>query len=336
MLEKGVLLINLGTPDDCQPGSVRRYLREFLNDPRVIDLPAVLRWPLVNLAIIPFRYKKTTAAYQKIWPAGNDSPLRVYSEELKQKLAQELGPDYQVEYGMRYGRPSIAAALDRLRNCASLTVVPLFPQYTSAATGSALEQMMQYISRKWNIPEIRIVRDFYAHPGFVSAYAELVRQHTSDRKIDMVLFSYHGLPERHLDKSECRAVCDRSNACPAVSNDNLYCYRAQCYSSTYHIAQASGLSPGQYAVSFQSRLGRTPWIKPYTDLLLPELVKKGVKNIAVVCPSFTADCLETLEEVDIRTREQWKQLGGNDFTFIPCLNASPAWVKGLAGMIADD
>jgi len=334
MSKKGVLLINLGTPDNCDPTSVRRYLREFLHDPRVIDLPAFLRWPLVNLVIVPFRYKKTTRAYQKIW---NDtgSPLLLISQQMKTSLSNKLGSGYHVELGMRYGKPSIQAAFEQLKHYDSLTVVPLFPQYSSAATGSAIEELTSTLVKQWNIPKLVIQRDFYHHPAFVAAYVDIIKQHTSGKRIDLLLFSYHGLPERHIHKSECQAPCERLHNCPTIDDNNQFCYRAQCYATTHNIAKQLGLPANQYTVSFQSRLGRTPWIKPYTDLLLPELRKQGIKNIAIVCPSFVADCLETLEEVNIRLREQWLALGGDHFTFIPCINYSPLWIKALADMVRE-
>lgn len=332
MNKKGVLLINLGTPDAADVASVRRYLREFLNDPRVIDLPMLVRWPLVNLLIIPFRAKTTTKAYQQIWETQG-SPLLTISNQLQVGLARELGEDYQVELGMRYGRPSIKHALEKLKNCSSITVIPLFPQYSSAATGSAIESLLNNYSKQWNLPSLNIIHDFYAHPGFISATVDRIKTTLGSMKPDRIIFSYHGLPERHVIKSGCHAACDRVHACPSVSEVNRYCYRAQCYATTEAIASELKLSSDQYVVSFQSRLGKTPWIKPYTDVLLPELLHKGVKNIAVVSPSFVADCLETLEEINIRTREQWRALGGEDFIFIPCVNDSVRWVQGLRQLI---
>jgi ferrochelatase len=332
MNKKAVLLINLGTPDHADSHSVRNYLREFLNDPRVIDLPKWLRWSLVNLWIIPFRYKKTTNAYKQIWNVAG-SPLLKYSREMQAALSANLGPQYTVELGMRYGHPSIDAALDNLKQFDSLDVIPLFPQYSSAATGSALEKILEPLSKRWNVPTIKVIHDFYNHPGFINAYAEKIKNTLGDKQIDLLVFSYHGLPERHIIKSECKAQCDRLHACPLVNNDNLFCYRAQCYATSQFIAKELNLTNDDYAVAFQSRLGRTPWIKPYTDLLLPELRRKGLKRIAMVSPSFTADCLETLEEINIRTRKQWLALGGTEFSFIPCINADPQWIAALADMV---
>jgi protoporphyrin/coproporphyrin ferrochelatase len=328
-----ILLLNLGTPDHPYSFAVYRYLTQFLNDPRVIDLPAVIRWPLVNLLILPFRYRQSAKAYQKIWQEQG-SPLLLHSLELKAALAQFMGADYEVELGMRYGKPSIKEALKKFSNIEQLTIVPLFPQYASAANGSALEETLSLLAADWNIPSIRIIPPFYAHPEFISAYAELIRNTLAHQTPDLLLLSYHGLPERHINKSACRAECDRLHACPSIDINNLYCYRAHCYATSKALAEALQLNDNQYQVAFQSRLGRTPWIKPYTDLLLPELIQQGVKHLAIACPSFVADCLETLEEINIRAREQWQSLGGSSFTFIPCLNATPQWVKALAAIVS--
>jgi protoporphyrin/coproporphyrin ferrochelatase len=329
----GILLINLGTPDSAKPRDVYRYLTEFLNDPRVIDVPALVRWILRNLVIVPFRHRKSAEAYQKVW-TDEGSPLLVHSRKLQTALAVELGNDYHVELAMRYGNPTVNQALDTLKDCKKLTIIPLFPQYSSAASGSAMEKILQAISKQWNVPQLTLLRDFYDHPGFIEAYADIIRENIQHKQIDQLIFSYHGLPERHIDKSECQAKCNRLDACPTVDKTNHYCYRAQCYETSRLLAGALKLEPHQYTVAFQSRLGRTPWIKPYTDLLLPELIAQGKKNIAVVCPSFVADCLETLEEINMQAREQWAELGGNEFIFIPCINDHPLWVKALAGVVS--
>lgn len=335
MHKKGVLLINLGTPNNADPLSVYRYLKEFLNDPRVIDLPGLIRWVLINLIIIPFRYKKSAEAYKTIWtPAG--SPLLINSVRLKEALSAELGNSYQVELGMRYGNPTIQSALHNMQHCDQIIVLPLFPQYSSAATGSTLEKVMGMVAKQWNIPELYIKKDFYDHPGFISSYAELIKEKTNKQNIEVMIFSYHGLPERHIHKSQCKAACTQTEVCPDLQIDNAYCYRAQCFKTSELLAHSLNINPEQYIVAFQSRLGKTPWIKPYIDLELPELRKKGIKNIAVACPSFVADCLETLEEINIRLRAQWLELGGNTFVFIPCINDRPSWVKALCTMVTKD
>jgi len=316
MKKIGILLINLGTPQSHRPLDVIRYLSEFLNDPRVVDLPWSFRTLLVNAFIIPNRFQKTAQAYQKIWlPEG--SPLLVYTTALKEALSEKLGNDYQVEVGMRYGNPAIKTALQDLKACDTIKVIPLFPQYSSAATGSALAEVYRFFIKQWNIPSLSVQKDFHDHPAYIESYAALIQENIAQKKIDKIIFSYHGLPERHIDKTK----------------NKLFCYQEQCFKTSELIATALSLNLKQYIVSFQSRLGKTPWIKPYTDLVLPELIKEGVKNIAIVCPSFVSDCLETLEEVNIQTRTQWQSLGGGEFTFIPCLNTYPRWVEELAEMI---
>lgn len=332
MSKTGVVLINLGTPNAATKKSVRRYLRQFLNDPRVINLPSLIRFLLVHAVIIPFRTKASTKAYQAIWtPEG--SPLLRNSLSLLEKVSAELGDAYQVVLGMRYGEPSIASAFAQLIACDTVIVVPLFPQYSSAATGTAIEESLSHIKKRWNVPTIKVLHTFYDEPAFIEPYAAQIKQSMTETHPDLVIFSYHGLPESHLVKSDCRASCDKQGHCPTIGEHNVFCYRAQCYASSTALAQAAGLSQEQYRVSFQSRLGRTPWIKPYTDDLLTELASQGIKNISIACPAFVADCLETLEEIAIRARDQWRSLGGDALTLIPCLNDNQSWSAGLAKMI---
>ena len=328
----GVLLINLGTPDNGDPKSVYAYLKQFLNDPRVIDLPTVIRYVLVNWIIIPFRYKQSAHAYQQIW-SHKGSPLLTNSQDLVNAVRKEFDASVQIELGMRYGNPSIDSAFSALKECQKIIAIPLFPQYSSAATGSATEELLRVLGDQWNIPEISVTRDFFNNSDFIAAYASLLKEHLNHKKIDILIFSFHGLPERHIDKSACRSICSRSEPCPEPDQLNTYCYRSQCYETSRLIAKELHLSSSDYVVSFQSRLGKTPWIKPYTDLILEDLRQQKVENIAIVCPSFVSDCLETLEEINIRARAQWLELGGRDFTFIPCLNTHPTWVEGLVKMI---
>jgi ferrochelatase len=328
----GILLVNLGTPEATDTPSVRRYLREFLSDPRVIDLPFLLRWLLLNGVILPFRPRRSSEAYQKIW-TEQGSPLLVNSQALARDLAAKLGDAYQVALGMRYGHPSIPFAIEQLKDCHQIQVLPLFPQYSSAATGSAIEKVLMTIAKQENIPSISVIHDFYDHPAFISVYADLIRRALGDKKPDVLLFSYHGLPERHV-KKVCRATCDMQHACPDISLSNASCYRAQCYKTSRLLAEALALSENDYHVAFQSRLGRTPWIQPYADHMLATLAKSGVKHIAIACPSFVADCLETLEEMGLRATEEWLALGGEQLTLIPCLNAEENWVEAVAGILA--
>ncbi|CEK11434.1 ferrochelatase [Legionella hackeliae] len=330
MTKNGLLLINLGTPDNPEPLAVRRYLREFLADKRVIDLPAPLRYLILYLIILPFRPKQSAHAYQAIW-TKDGSPLLIHSRNLQSKLQQHLGEQWTVALGMRYGNPSLESALKELSNCDHITVLPLYPQFSSAASGSSIEKVLQLLSPNKVFPSLTIIRDFYKHPAFIKSQAALIQPHLETH--DFILFSYHGIPERHLTQGHCKSVCD--TPCPKINETNRTCYKAQCYATSYELAKQLGLSNERYTTAFQSRLGKTPWIQPYTDNILPELAQKGIKRLAVACPSFVADCLETLEEIGIRAKEQWQELGGEHFTVIPCINDSDLWVASLSEWLSN-
>lgn len=324
-MQHGILLINLGTPKSSQVSAVRSYLREFLMDKRVIDLPVAIRYALVYGLIIPFRSPKTAHAYSMIW-TKKGSPLLVHGQQLCETLQQTLGANYKVALAMRYGEPSITTGLAQLRECATLSILPLYPQYSSAATGSSIEEVMRLLSQQEVLPSATIIREFYQHPAYINAQAQLIKRHLPQNSF--LLLSYHGIPERQIVKSGCSRVCD--NQCPNIGIQNQHCYRAQCYQTSKLLAHALDLSNRQYATAFQSRLGKTPWIKPYTDELLIELRAKNISHLAVACPSFVADCLETLEEIGMRCKEQWLQMGGTEFTLIPCLNSENEWINALA------
>ncbi|MBS0351639.1 MAG: ferrochelatase [Proteobacteria bacterium] len=329
----GVLLINLGTPSSPNKKNVRSYLREFLSDQRVIDLPAPWRQLLVNLLILPFRTKNSAHAYQQIWqPEG--SPLLIHSKRLVSELAQTLGEDFEVVLGMRYGLPSLTEALTTLyfKKCKKIIILPLFPQYSSAATGSALEKALALIQKMTDIPNISICQSFYQNEGFIEAWSEVIKANLPQNPPDKWVFTYHGLPLRHLKKIGCNPVCLNPLEC-SVATKNERCYRQQCYQTTKLLADALNLNLHQYEVAFQSRLGRTPWITPYADQLFTSLAQQGIKRIAVVCPSFVSDCLETLEEMGIRARKQWIELGGTEFHLFPSLNVHSTWIKALSQMI---
>ncbi len=284
----GVLLINLGTPAGPDIRSVRGYLAEFLSDPHVIDLPAPLRQLLVYGVILPFRPKVSAHAYRQIW-TKEGSPLLLYSQQLVHSLGIALGDAFAVELGMRYGKPDIATALRRLRErgCQKLLIMPLFPQYSSAATGSALKKTLAELQKNADIPSISCINSFFDHPGFIEAWRSLITRHTPTEEPEMWIFSYHGLPVRHLDKGGCAtSECLARGDCAKADDNNYLCYRRQCFTTSRLLAEALGLPPSRYRVSFQSRLGRTPWITPYTDHLLTELAAQGIKRIAIVCPSF--------------------------------------------------
>ncbi len=314
MTEKtAILLINLGTPDAPTTKAVRKFLKEFLSDPRVIDLPALVRWILVNIFILPFRPKQSAEAYASVWQTTG-SPLLLNSRQLQQALQNKLGLNYTVALAMRYGNPSIKSVLDQLQaqTVTRLIVVPLFPQYSSAATGSVIEKVLSILKSYKNFPAIEIRNDFFNDPHFIAAYAEIIREQIKDKNIEKLIFSYHGLPVRQIKNDP-----DRFN------------YQKQCFTTSELIAAQLSLSTEQYVTTFQSRLGRTEWIKPYTDVVLPELAQQGIKRIAIVCPSFVSDCLETIEEIGMRAKEQWHELGGELFITIPCLNNNERWVDAL-------
>ena len=329
-MKKGVLLINLGTPDNTQQNSIRAYLREFLSDKRVIQCHPILRFLLLYCVILPFRTQKTQHAYQAIW-TEHGSPLRTHSEVLRAKVQEQLGNEYQVALGMRYGKPSLANALNELSDCAHCTVIPLYPQYASATSGSSMAKVFSILSEQDIIPGLTTIPVFYQNPGFIAAQAEVIQPYVADH--DYILFSYHGVPEQHLAASGCPIACGQSCIGREICKLHPDCYRAQCLETTTSIANTLNLSASTYSSSFQSRLGRTPWIKPYTDIVLAELIDQGIKSLAITCPSFVVDCLETLEEIGLRARDQWFKLGGTKFTLIPCMNDHPRWIKALTDMI---
>jgi ferrochelatase len=326
----GLLLINLGTPSAPETGPVRRYLREFLSDPRVLDIHPVARWLLLNLVILPTRPAKSAEAYRKVW-MDRGSPLLVHSLDLLEKVRARL-PGVPVELGMRYQEPSLAGALERLlaAGCDRVTVLPLYPQYASSSTGSTLEEVWRLAGRLWNTPALRVVPPFYDHPAFLDAFAAVARPVLDEVAPDLVLMSFHGLPERQVKKSDAtgRHCLASATCCDAIVDANRMCYRAHCFATARGLAERLGLA-GKYEVAFQSRLGRTPWIRPFTDVRVQELAAQGTKRIAVLSPSFVADCLETLEEVGLRLREDFLAHGGEELRLVPSLNATDAWVEAV-------
>jgi ferrochelatase len=337
-MQTGVLLVNLGTPEAPTVPAVRRYLREFLSDPRVLDMPAPLRWLLLEGVILPFRPGKSAAAYAQIWTAEG-SPLQLHTRRLAEKLASHLGDAFRVDYAMRYGKPSIPGRLTALlsRPLRELVVLPLYPQYASASTGSSLEAVMRALATLQNIPALRVAEAFYSHPAFIEAMAKTGAPVLEALKPDHVLFSYHGLPERQIRKSECKpghCLAPDDACCAAVGPDNAFCYRAQCFATSRLLSARLGLDPRNCTTAFQSRLGRTPWIRPFTDEVLLALAQKGVRRLAVFEPSFVADCLETLEEMGIRGAEAFRAAGGERLELVPAPNSSDAWVRALSEIIS--
>jgi len=327
----GLLLVNLGTPDAPRAREVRRYLREFLSDPRVIDLPAPARWLLLHLFILPTRPRRAAEAYAKVWTEAG-SPLLFHGEALASALRGRLSPEMPVALGMRYGNPSIASALAELADAGvrRIVVLPLFPQYSEAATGSALVRVREVAAGRPESLELIEINDFYAHPGFASAWRSVAAPRIARFEPDHVLFSYHGLPERQIRSHDSARHCLRQpDCCEAPAAATRGCYRAQCFATTRILTEALCLDPTRTLTAFQSRLGRTPWITPHTDVVIPELHAQGVRRLAILCPSFVADCLETIEEIGIRAREQWQTLGGEALELIPCPNSDPVWVDAV-------
>jgi ferrochelatase len=330
----GLLLINLGTPDAPTTPAVRRYLAEFLSDPRVIDINPVGRALLLHGVILRTRPAKSAHAYQTIWDPQTGSPLLHHSQQLAAGVAAALGESWRVELAMRYGNPSIPAALDKLAAAAvdRIVMLPLYPQYAASSTATSVARVMELQTASWDVTPIDVVPAFHADPGFLAAWEAVARPVLADARPDHVLFSFHGLPERQIQKSDPSGNhCLRSDTCcDSLGPQNHRCYRAQSYATAR--ALAARLAITDYTVCFQSRLGRTPWITPHTDVVLDEVANKGVKRLAVFCPAFVADCLETLEEIGIRAKAQFLAAGGEELVLVPSLNATPAWIAAVAAM----
>lgn len=331
----GVLLVNLGTPDSPAVPDVRKYLREFLMDKRVIDIPFISRWMLVNLIIAPFRAPKSAKIYKKLWQ-DRGSPLMFHSLDLKEKLEEKLGDNYAIALGMRYQTPSIASALQELpmNHIKKLIVVPLFPQYASATTGSVIEQVMDDLKSNLVLPEIDFVNSFPDNELMIKTFAESGAKYMKDMDFDHIVFSYHGLPERQVLKSSADGYCRLNKKCCSSSHPkNQFCYRAQCFLTSRKLAEQLRLSEDNYSIFFQSRLGKDPWIQPYAEDEIKRLAQKGKKKILVFCPSFTADCLETTIEVGEEFKELFIENGGEVWQLVESLNAQDLWVESLAAMV---
>jgi ferrochelatase len=317
---------------------VRRYLKQFLSDPFVIDIPAVARFLLVRGIILPTRPPKSAEAYAKIW-TDRGSPLLFHTLDLAGRVRALLGDSYVVEPCMRYGNPSVASAVLKLAQAGVGRVIalPLYPQYSLAATESSLVEIDRCLcesSLGEGIP-VRQVQDFFEHPLFIDAFAARIEKSLRGFDADHVLLSFHGVPERHVRKTDpTGAHClAGASCCDRIVQANRKCYRAQCYATARAIASKLRLEPARWSVSFQSRLGRTPWIQPYTDVVYEELARRGVRRLAVACPAFVADCLETLEEIALRGRESFRELGGEDLLLVPSLNSEPDWARAVASLV---
>lgn len=332
MEKKGILLINLGTPDSTKVPDVRKYLREFLMDERVIDIPFWKRWMLINFIIAPLRAPKSAKEYENLFDEKG-SPLKYYGFELRDKLRAIVSDEYQIELGMRYQSPSIEEALDAVKNCASIHVIPLFPQYASASTGSVQDKVMALVKDWQIIPDIKFTSQFFEEELFLDTIVDNAKKMIKESDYDHFLFSYHGIPERHIMKGSVGDQCKLGTCCDTLNEKNRYCYRAQCYETTRLLAKKLELKEDEYTVAFQSRLGKTPWIRPYTDEELEEFPKKGIKKVLAFSPAFIADCLETTVEVGETYQEDFIKAGGERWDLVPSLNVEDKWVECLKVMI---
>ncbi len=333
-MRRGLLLINVGSPEAPTPKAVKRYLKRFLDDHRLIDLPAIFRKPLVHGIIAPRRAAESAAKYATIW-GEEGSPLTVYTEALTQAMQNRLGDDFIVRCAYAVSDPSIAMGLDALidEQVDELILAPLFPQNASATTGACLDQAFGHLRQAWVIPPVRVLPPFYNHPAWLDAVANHRRAAIGDA--ERVIFSFHGLPERHVQKARHGSACeaDGKKCCAASQNNSATCYRAQSEISARELAKRLGLRPDQWMVSFQSRLGNQRWLEPSTARCIEVLGQNGCGNLAVLCPSFVADCLETLEEIADEAKSVFTRAGGGHFTYVPALNAEPIWVDALAQML---
>jgi protoporphyrin/coproporphyrin ferrochelatase len=328
----GVLLINLGTPDSPSVSDVRSYLSQFLNDPRVIDIAWLWRKILVNFIIVPFRARKSARIYRKLWTA-NGSPLLYYSVQAQKLLQRSLGDRYDVQLAMRYKHPSIPAVLESMRKKKfdEIIVLPMFPQYASASTGSALDEVMRVVRKWWVIPEIKLISQYYDHPTFIDAVVQRGKSH-SLKDFDHILFSYHGLPERQVDKVYDEGVCADHNCENEITDENKFCYKATCYATTRLIAEKLRIQKQDYTVCFQSRLNKR-WLKPFSDEVVAQCAQKGMKRILVFSPAFTADCLETLIEIGEEYQDIFAAHGGEKVQLVESLNDHPLWIQCLKELV---
>lgn len=335
-MKTGVLLIQLGTPDSPSTGDVRKYLHEFLNDPRVIDIPWLPRKLLVNGVIVPFRSPKSAKIYKELWNFGNGvSPLLIYTEKVVKSLQERFkDDDITVEMAMRYQNPSMDLVLERMRkaNYEKIIIIPLFPQYASASSGSAIEKAMSIIQKWWVTPEVKIISQFWDHEGYIDSIVERTKAFDLN-EYDHIIFSYHGLPERQVDKAHFNGKLCKENPCESeVNEENKYCYKATSYGTTRLLAKKLNLSPEKYTVSFQSRLNEK-WLTPFSDKVIEELAEKGAKKLLVFSPAFVADCLETIIEIGEEYQELFEAKGGEKVQLVPSSNDHPRFVDALEDLV---
>ncbi len=334
MKKPGILLVNLGTPKSPRTKDVRNYLFQFLNDKRVIDLPWIIRKILVNLIIVPFRAPKSAKIYKELW-TEKGSPIIYHTKNLTQKLKKALGENYYIDYAMRYKDPSIKDALKRMKqkNLTQIIIIPLFPQFASATNGSVFEEVMKHIKKWWVVPEISFVSQFYNEKLFLDAFADKAKKYEL-KDYDEIIFSFHGLPERHVDKVYENSLCQDNNCEEGITDLNKFCYKATCYETAKQIAKRLKIKKSDYIVSFQSRLDKK-WLRPFSDEIIKNQGIKGGKKILCFSPSFVADCLETIIEIGDEYQEIFEEYGGEKVQLVESLNDSDIWVQCLKKMIKE-
>jgi len=333
--KKGVLLVNLGTPDAPTRGAVYRYLREFLLDPRVIDYPWLPRQLIVQGIIAPFRSGSSAKLYRQLW-TEEGSPLKVYGEQVAEGVRARLGDHYVVELGMRYQNPSIESAIQRLMEweVSELIVFPMFPQYASATTGSVHDEVMRILRQQQVIPNVKMINSYFDYEPMIDIFVDNARQFDLD-SYDHIIFSYHGLPERQLRKGDpSGAHCTKvKDCCASIGTVNQFCYSAQCHATTRAIVSKLGIAPDRYTTSFQSRLGPETWAQPYTIKTIEQQAERGAKRLLVFSPAFVADCLETIIEIGYEYQEEFEEMGGEQVDLVPSLNADPRWMNAVRDLV---
>ena len=329
-----VLLLNVGTPEGPERSKVRKFLAEFLNDRRVIDIPWLLRKFLVNLIIVPLRATRSAKLYKRLWTVKG-SPLLYYGISLKEKLQQKLGDEYVVEFATSYQQPAIKEIVNKVleQNISSIIAFPLFPQYASSTTGSAVEKLLEIISAQTNIPAINTILKYYDHPLYLEAMAARISNYDY-AGYDHILMSFHGLPLSQVNNSHNGRACEHYNCTKEVTEQNAYCYNAACYATSRLLAEKLSIDRSRFTVCFQSRIAKK-WLSPFTDDIIIKLAGEGKQKLLVICPSFTADCLETLIEVGQNYRDLFLRHGGEKLTLVESLNDSEFWVTAISGIISE-
>ena len=331
-MKRALLIVNLGTPNKPTYFSVFKYLRQFLMDRRVININPILRFFLVNLIICPTRSFSSTKIYKKVWNKETGSPLLHNTKKLAQKIKSKL-PEYTVEYAMRYQNPSIENVLNKLliQNPDEIIILPLFPHYAAATTGSVYEEVSRILSKKWVVPKIKFINQFYDNDKFIDAWVEKARKFNIN-SYDKIIFSYHGIPNSHVDNVYENSVCNDHDCESKITEDNKFCYKATTYETTKLIASRLNINPENYLVTYQSRL-TNKWLSPFTDEVLQSMANEGNKNVLVFSPSFTADCLETIIEIGDEYNELFISSGGQKLDYVESLNYSDLWSDAIISII---